>query len=101
MKKILFLPACLVLFLFSFESFSQNPLDSKLQLWNEVQLIVPVKHGKDSNDKKIDKITATFSGILRLGRKNWDFVDNRYGVTLDFRVNKYFGLMSSVLYRKD
>jgi hypothetical protein len=66
-----------------------------------VQLIVPLKRGKDAKGKSIDKITATFSGILRIGRSNWDFLDNRYGVTLDFRVNKFLTLMTSSLYRKD
>lgn len=81
--------------------YSQTSLPEKLQSWNEIQLIVPLKQGEDSKGKKIDKITATFSGIFRFGRKNWDIVDNRYGFTLDFRVNKFFSLMTATLYRKE
>jgi len=89
------------LFLFSQTTLSQTPLDSRFQSWNEVQLIVPLARKKDSSGKTVDTVTATFTGILRIGRKNLDFLDNRYGVTLDFRVNKYLSLMTAVLYRKD
>src|SRR5215203_2491015 len=102
MKKTVYL-FTLTLLLFSAPAiYSQtSELPSEFQSWNEVQLIVPVTHGKDSKGKKFDKITATFTGILRIGRSNWDFLDNRAGITLDFRVNKYLTLMTSALYRKD
>lgn len=89
------------LFLFSQTVFTQTSLPEKFQSWNEVQLIVPLARKKDSKGKTVDRITATFSGILRIGRKNLDFLDNRYGVTLDFRVNKFLSLMTGTLYRKD
>jgi hypothetical protein len=101
MNTNLYLAALFSLFLFSQTSFSQTSLPSKFQSWNEVQLIVPLARKKDSKGKSIDKVTATFTGILRIGRKNWDFIDNRYGVTLDFRVNKFLSLMTGALYRKD
>jgi len=98
--KILLISLC-ALFLFSQKSFSQTSTPAKFQSWNEVQIIVPLKQEKDSKGKTIDKVTATFTGILRIGRKNWDFLDNRYSVTFDFRVNKFLSLMTAVLYRKD
>jgi len=101
MKKLLPLIAPFLIFLFSETSFSQTSLPSKFQSWNELQLVVPLKRKEDSSGKKVDLVTATFTGILRIGRKNWDFIDNRYGVTLDFRVNKYFSLTAAALYRKD
>jgi hypothetical protein len=101
MKKLLPLIVPFLIFLFSQTIFSQTSLPSKFQSWNELQLIVPLKRKEDSSGKKVDLVTATFTGILRIGRKNWDFIDNRYGVTLDFRVNKYFSLMTAALYRKD
>jgi hypothetical protein len=94
-------PIVFSLLLFSQTSFSQTSLPSEFQSWNEVQLILPLVRGKDAKEKTIDKLTATFTGNLRIGRKNWDFLDNRISTTLDFRVNKYFGLMTSILYRKD
>lgn len=99
MRFLLILP---IVFLCVSAGFSQTaPLPSQFQSWNEVQLIVPLVQGKDAKDKTVDKITATFNGILRIGRNNLDFLDNRTSVTLDFRVNKYLSLLTGVLYRKD
>ena len=101
MKKSILFAALCVICLFSQNFFSQTRRQSTFQSWNEVQVIVPLVRGKDSKGKSFDRVTATFGGILRIGRSNLDFVDNRYGVVFDFRVNKYLSLLSSVLYRKD
>lgn len=71
------------------------------QSWNEIQLIVPLVKTKDSKGKDADRITATFSGIARLGRIGPELVDNRYGATVDFRVNKYLSVFGGALYRRD
>lgn len=100
--KIHFFIALLIFFFNSAAVFSQTQsLASEFQSWNEVQLILPVIQDKNSKGKNVDKVTATFSGILRVGRNNADFLDNRAGLTLDFRVNKYLALSTAVLYRKD
>ncbi len=102
MKKSLLFLSLFGLFLLSKTSLSQTPpLEATFQSWNEVQLILPLSQGKDSKGKSFDKVTATFGGVLRIGRKNFDFIDNRISLALDFRVNKYFSFMTSVLYRKD
>lgn len=77
------------------------PLPSEFQSWNEVQLLAAILHGKDAKGKKIDKSVATFSGILRIGRSNLDFLDNRASVTVDYRLNRHLLVFGSVLYRKD
>ena len=82
-------------------AYSQDQLPSEFQSWNEVQLIVPLLKSKDRNGKTIDKITATFNGIVRVGRRNLDLVDNRAGTTLELRVNKNLTLLTALLYRKD
>lgn len=82
-------------------AYSQDHLPSEFQSWNEVQLIVPLLKGKDRNGKSIDKITATFNGIVRVGRSNLDLVDNRVGTTLELRINQNLTLLTAVLYRKD
>jgi hypothetical protein len=100
--KIHFFIAFLIIFFGSNAAFSQvQPLPSGFQSWNERQLILPIVQTKDYKGKNIDKVTATFNGILRIGRKNFDFLDNRAGVTLDFRVNKYLSLLTGTLHRKD
>ncbi len=76
-------------------------LNSEFQSWNEIQLILPVITGKDSNGKSFDKITVNFNGILRIGRRNLDFLDNRIGTSIDFRINKFVSLTTGVIYRKD
>jgi len=99
--KFRFLIVILTSFCFPFAVFSQTSASAPVfQSWNEVQLIVPLVRSKDDKGKSINRVTATFSGILRLGRTN-DAVDRRTSVTFDFRVNRYLSLVSGVLYRKD
>lgn len=91
-----------VILLCSAADFSQAaPLPSQFQSWNEIQLITPLVRGKDAKGKTIDKVTATFNGILRIGRSNLDFLDNRAGAAIDYRVNRHLSLLTSILYRKD
>ncbi len=99
MRLLFVLP---IIFLYSAVAFPQTaPLPSGFQSWNEVQMILPLVRGKDAKGKTIDKLTATFNGILRIGRSNLDFLDNRTGVAIDFRVNRHLILLTNVLYRKD
>ncbi len=77
------------------------PLPSAFQSWNEVQLIVPLARSKDKKGKSIDKITATFNGTFRIGRKTFDFLDDRVAMTLDFRVNNYFSILAGSTYRRE
>ena len=91
-----------IVFLSCIAGFSQTaPLPSKFQSWNEIQLIVPLLKGRDAKGKSIDKMTATFNGIFRVGRSSLDFLDNRTGATLDWRVNRHLSLLTGVLYRRD
>jgi hypothetical protein len=101
MKTQIFLVAAII-FLFASTAYSQtSQLPSQFQSWNEVQLILPLVSGKDAKGKSFDKLTATFGGIFRIGRKNFDFLDNRISTTLDFRVNRHLSFLTGVLYRKD
>lgn len=91
-----------LIFLFAPVARAQSvPLPSKFQSWNEVDLILPAASGKDANGKKIDKLTATFLFIERIGRSNLDLLDNRAGATLDYRVSRHFSVLAASLYRKD
>ena len=99
MRLVAILP---IIFLCSIAAFSQAaPLPSQFQSWNEVQLIVPLVRSKDAKGKSIDKVTAIFNGVLRIGRSNLDFLDKRAGATIDFRLNRYLSLFAATLYRKD
>lgn len=82
--------------------FSQSaPLPSVFQSWNEVQIIKTLAKGKDAKSKPIEKLTATFNGTFRIGRKTFDFLDDRIGANLDYRLNRYFSFNATTLYRRD
>ncbi|MDQ2746905.1 MAG: DUF2490 domain-containing protein [Acidobacteriota bacterium] len=76
-------------------------IPSEFESWNEVQLIAPVKHGKDAKGKTIEKLTVTFNGVSRIGRSSFDFLDDRVGAALDYRVNRHFSLTTATLYRRE
>ncbi|MBX7053772.1 MAG: hypothetical protein K1X36_02370, partial [Pyrinomonadaceae bacterium] len=80
---------------------SAQSLPSEFESWNEIQLIVPLVRDKDSKGKTFDRLTATFSGISRIGRNPVKPLDSRIAAVLDYRVNKYLSLMGAVLYRRD
>jgi Protein of unknown function (DUF2490) len=67
---------------------AQQAAQDDTQTWHEVQITVPLK-------KKID-ITA--NGQLRLGRNLTDFVDERGGMGLVFKLNKYLTLAPSYVH---
>jgi hypothetical protein len=99
MRSVLILS---VICLFALGASAQTAhLPSQFQSWNEVQLIVPLTYGKDAKSKRIDKVTATFSGVGRFARNSADIVDWRLGVTIDYRLNRYVSFLTAVLYRKD
>lgn len=86
---------------FAFAQQSAPPLPERFQSWNDIQLIVPVTRGKDANGKKIDKLTATFTGTIRVGRSSLSLLDNRAGATLDYRLSRHFSIFAASLYRRD
>jgi hypothetical protein len=101
MKTIVIVAFLFVLTFSSLVAAQNSSPKSVFQSWNETQLILPIIRGKDAKNKSFDRITATFSGIVRVGRKDFDFLDNRASVTLDFRINKYLSLFTGTMYRRD
>ena len=101
MKKHIFFTVIIVLFL-AINSFSQqqSPYYSDIQMWNTVQITVPIFKGKDSKDKPFDKVAVVFDGIARLGRNVTYPVDTRFSTTLDFRINKYLKFSPGYLYQR-
>ncbi len=61
-------------------TFAQSAPQDDTQSWNEVQFTLPV-------NKKVDLI---LNGQLRFGRDLREFVDERAGVSVAFKMNKYF-----------
>ncbi len=69
---------------FAYTASAQSPLQPEsrgdTQSWNELQFTVPIN----------EQVDLTFSGTLRLGRNLGDFIDERVGAGLDFKLGKYF-----------
>lgn len=92
----------LIIFLSATFTFAQTAaLPSQFQSWNEVQLILPLTRGKDAKGKTIDKATATLLGTFRIGRRSFDFLDDRAGATVDYRLSHNFSVFALGLYRRD
>ncbi len=94
-NTILFL--CL-LFLFGENTHGQTKSDG--QFWATADFTVGLKKGKDQKGKSFDKIALLFSGIDRFGDTVSRPVDQRLGVFLDFRVNKFLTITPGYLYQK-
>jgi len=81
-RKILLF--ALIIFAFFHTAFAQSLPDSRndTQSWNKVEFTVPV----------YESVDLVLSGDLRLGRNLSDFVDERVGARLNFKLGKYFEL---------
>lgn len=78
----------------------QSPYTRDFQIWNNVQITVPISKGKDRKNKPFDKIDLVLDGTVRLGRNGAYPVDDRFGAALDFRVNQYFKVSPGYLYQR-
>lgn len=101
MKRFVLSAISIILSCFCVVSAQNSAPKLVFQSWNEIQLIVPLSRGKDAKGKSFDRVTATFSGIARIGRKDFDFLDDRAGLTFDFRVSRHISLFAGGLYRRD
>lgn len=99
--KISLLILLIVLFCFSTLDAQNKNQPTEFQSWNEIRLIKPLLKRKNSKGKTIEKITATFTGNLRIGRKSFDLLDNRIGASFEFRINNSVSALTGVLYRED
>lgn len=76
------------LFIFAFSAHNalaqSQPADSRsdTKSWNEVQFTVPFS----------EQVEMTLSGEFRFGRNLSNFVDERVGASLRFKLGKYFDL---------
>ena len=95
MNKLLILFA---IFIFSSVPFhAQTPApESDFQVWNDTQIAIPLVKSKD---KKTERVSLVLYTTFRTGENSTRFIDERFGVGFDFRVNKYLTLTPSVIYR--
>lgn len=99
MKSILRigLMTSLTVLLLSAENFGQTsaPLQD-FQIWNDVQLTVPLIKSKD---KKSDRLNLVLSGTLRLRSNGSRFGDERIGAALEFKAKPFLTVGGGYLYR--
>ena len=61
--------------------------------WNDVTLILPLI-------KENDRLSMSFSGVLRIGRNLRRPIDERGSFSLAYRINKHFSTSIGYLYRR-
>lgn len=87
----------LALFLFSGSIYSQTTTpESDFQIWNETQIVVPLVK---TRDKKTDKVSLILYGTLRAGRNLRHFIDERFGLGFEYKVNRFLSFSISYIYR--
>lgn len=76
-----------------------TPNESEFNVWNDTSLTIPLIKREDSSGKKIERLSLSINATLRLGRDNLRPVDERIGLGLSYRVNKYLSLSPDFFYR--
>lgn len=91
----------LLILLSSSLTFAQTTVDEDSDIvgWTDASLNIPLVKG-DEDGKKVDKLTATFNAGFRYGRNLKRPIDQRVGVNLTYRINKYFSVGSGYLYHR-
>jgi hypothetical protein len=87
-----------ILLFASADGFAQLPSDG--QIWTSVDFVIGIKKEKDKKGKEFDRIALNLTGIDRFGDSFSRPVDQRLGMFLDFRVNKFLTITPGYLYQK-
>jgi hypothetical protein len=95
MRKFFILISLILIFAFS--ALSQSILPERdSQFWIDTQITIPLKKSKD---KKIERISLIFYGSLRAGRNLQALIDERIGVGVEFRFNRFLTFTPNYIYR--
>jgi hypothetical protein len=73
--------------------------NSDIVAWSDATFIVPLRK-KDENGKRVDEWTLNLGGVFRYGRNLKRPIDERGTVGLNYRLNKYFTVGSTYVYRR-
>ncbi|NNE98415.1 MAG: DUF2490 domain-containing protein [Pyrinomonadaceae bacterium] len=77
----------------------ETPNDTEFNIWTDLSITMPLVKRETADGKKFDKLSLTLNSTLRLGRDNLRPVDERIGMGLNYRVNKYLSLSPDIFYR--
>lgn len=81
-------------------SFSQDTAnETEFNIWNETSITFPLIKETDKSGKQFDRMNLTILGTLRLGRDSLRPIDERIGVGINYRLNKYVSLAPDIFYR--
>lgn len=83
-----------VFFIFSV-GFSRAQDTDDIVNWNDITFTLPLW-----KKNEIEKLSISFTGVLRIGRNLKRPIDERGGVSLNYRINKYFSTNFGYLYRR-
>ena len=90
----------LAVFLCSVSAFSQTAVqNSDIQFWNDTSITFPLIKSKDEKGKEFERLSFSINGTLRFGRNAAGFTDERIGVGINYRINKYISLAPDTFYR--
>ncbi len=91
---------CLALAFISMQTAAQSSNDnSDIVGWSDLTFVIPLTK-REENGKKVDEWTLNLGGVFRMGRDLKRPTDERAGITLAYRINKYFSVGSGYLYRR-
>ena len=100
MKNLSFLKL-VILLIFVGQAFSQDIAnETEFNIWNDTSVTIPIIKEKDERGKEFDRLNFSVFGTLRFGRDNLRPVDERIGVAINYRINKYVSLAPDVFYRE-
>lgn len=97
-KSFLFL-ILLIVFSVSFIYPQDTANETEFNIWNDTSITFPVFKQKDKSGKEFDQMNFIVIGTLRFGRDNLRPVDERFGVGINYRINKYISLAPDIFYR--
>lgn len=76
------------------------PIDSDIQSWNDTSISFPLIKSKDEKGKEVERLSFSINGTLRFGRNVSGLTDERIGVGINYRINKYVSLTPDIFYRR-
>lgn len=98
--KNLILPTFIFFFIFSTLAFAQTtPDNSDFQIWNDTSVSISLKKSTDKNGKEFERTAFSINGTLRFRQNASRPVDERIGIGLNYRLNKYVSFAPDALYR--
>ncbi|HJS51519.1 MAG TPA: DUF2490 domain-containing protein [Pyrinomonadaceae bacterium] len=79
--------------------FSQTPVDSDFQFWNDNTFVVPLISSPADGNKKTDKFSLLILQTNRVGTNGLHAADERLGLGFDLFVNKHLSISPTYVFR--